>query len=86
MGKPGVSIIDPSPNDKLSGKHQSLECSKDIVSLLVKEGHVSPLQVSHARRVREKLDSPRTLLDVLKSNRLICPKVPYLLSSISFFI
>jgi len=46
----------PKPN---SGPEQ-------IVSILLKEGHLTNKQISYALRIQSKLETPRVLLDVLK--------------------
>ncbi len=40
--------------------------SSEVVGLLIKEGHISDAQAEYARKVQEKLDSPKRLLDVVK--------------------
>ena len=54
-----LRAIDPSPECADSNHEQ-------VVTLLKKEGLVTDLQMKHARRVQSKLETRRTLLDVLK--------------------
>jgi type IV pilus assembly protein PilB len=42
------------------------QSSSEIVGLLIKEGDISDAQAEYARKVQEKLDNPKRLLDVLK--------------------
>jgi len=58
----------PSGSESQGAASASLarQSSSEIVSLLIQEGHISEAQAEYARRVQEKLDNPKRLLDVLK--------------------
>ncbi len=71
-GKTGSVRGDPSPNCGLPDGNQSGESSAKpefgsyIVGILIGEDYVSPAQVDYARKVHQRLDTPKSLLEVLK--------------------
>ncbi len=64
-----MHTINPSPGE---GPMPENECGMNpIVDLLLQEKLLAPKQVEYATRVRTKLETPRSLLEVLKELKLI---------------
>ncbi len=64
-----MHTINPSPGE---GPMPDNECGMNpIVDLLLQEKLLAPKQVEYATRVRTKLETPRSLLEVLKELKLI---------------
>ena len=56
----------PDNDEKIDEQPEISEFSGDIVNLLVKEGHITLTQLDYANNVRQKLDTPVRLLELLK--------------------